>query len=568
LPSAASRHGHMVFLPILQREFQRATRRHKTYWVRMSAAVVAACFGMVVVSRANSWTTSATVGRSLFELVSTSSFWACLFAGVFTTSVCLSEEKRQGTLGLLFLTPLKGHDVVIGKLANVSLNTFQTLMGVFPMMALSMVLGGLSLGEFWRMTLVLMNTLLFSLACGMFASAMSVRPARALAGTVALLALWTAPSALIDEFLLPMPLPASTDYILPGPFQAFALVWDGRYLLPPNDFWPSVAFTASLSFGQLALASCVLPRVVQEKIWPSVIHSWLGWRRKLTTADLAQLWQARRPMLRHNPVFWLYVTHRSSWSYLWVLLVVVILGWLVALACVGFTGRRIAWTVAMSLTPAIHAVLKIAVGSAAASRLNEARRNGELEFLLVTPLRAGRICRGHILALQRQFALPFALALIIDAGLLFFGGHLIAETPEQGLLRCLCLWAMMVMLLVDAHALAWLGLWQGLRCNNVFVAIRRTLLRILVLPWLVFLTTMCLGALGGPLGPLIWWGMIGFGFDHYYYFRSTRNLRDLFRTMASEWFTLHQSGTSHRRWRPRLLAYDLALHPQPYSGVP
>ena len=75
---------------------------------------------------------------------------------------------------------------------------------------------------------------------------------------------------------------------------------------------------------------------------------------------------------------------------------------------------------------------------------------------------------------------------------------------------------------------------------------------------------MCFGALGGPLGPLIWWALIGFGFDYYYYLRSTRHLRDLFRMMASEWFALHEGSPVHRRWRPRILGYDLVFQPQPY----
>jgi len=35
-----------------------------------------------------------------------------LLAGIFLTADCLSEEKREGTLGLLFLTDLQGYDVV------------------------------------------------------------------------------------------------------------------------------------------------------------------------------------------------------------------------------------------------------------------------------------------------------------------------------------------------------------------------------------------------------------------------------------------------------------------------
>ena len=48
----------------------------------------------------------------------------CLASGRRSTADCLSEEKREGTLGLLFLTDLTGYDVVLGKLSATSVNAF------------------------------------------------------------------------------------------------------------------------------------------------------------------------------------------------------------------------------------------------------------------------------------------------------------------------------------------------------------------------------------------------------------------------------------------------------------
>jgi hypothetical protein len=538
----------MVFLPIVEREFRRATKRRHTYWVRMLAAVIAALVGVVAISNVDAWTTSAGVGRGLFRAVAGISFWLCLFVGVFTTSICLSEEKRHGTLGLLFLTDLKGYDVVSGKLANVSLNTTQTLMGILPVLALSMVLGGISGGEFWRMTLVLLNTLLFSLATGMFASALSVRPGRAMTATAALLVLFTAPSALVDYFAFAGLRQSGTDYLVPGVFQAYALAWDGRYQLPPHNFPPSILFTLALSVGQLGLASCILPRTFQLKVYPYGIAAWLRSWHLRPAPDLSALRQARRRMLRVNPVFWLQVRHRARWLYLWGFLALVIAAWLGVLAALGFTGQRLSFFAFMCLTPALHGVLKVAIAAAASNQLSEARHNGELESLLVTPLRTRRICRGHMLALQRQFALPFALVILIDGCLLLFGDHLIIEDDQQRVVRCLAIWAMMIMLIVDGHALIWVGLWEGLHSKNVFVATRKTLVRILFLPWPAFLLTSFLAppvlifssALGDFsgwfLGVAIWWSVLGFMVDYFFYSRSVRNLREEFRTVAAEWF--------------------------------
>ena len=56
----------------------------------------------------------------------------------------MSEEKREGTLGLLFLTDLKGYDVVAGKLVANSLNGFYALMAILPVVALALLMGGLT----------------------------------------------------------------------------------------------------------------------------------------------------------------------------------------------------------------------------------------------------------------------------------------------------------------------------------------------------------------------------------------------------------------------------------------
>ena len=59
----------------------------------------------------------------------------CLFAGVFLTADCLSEERREGTIGLLFLTDLKGYDVILGKLAASSINSIYGVVSILPLLA-------------------------------------------------------------------------------------------------------------------------------------------------------------------------------------------------------------------------------------------------------------------------------------------------------------------------------------------------------------------------------------------------------------------------------------------------
>src|SRR5206468_1737190 len=80
------------------------------------------------------------------------------------------------------LTDLKGYDVVLGKLAATSLDAFYGLIAILPVLAIPLLLGGVSIEEFWRMSLVLTNALFFSLAAGIFVSSMSRGPRKAMAG--------------------------------------------------------------------------------------------------------------------------------------------------------------------------------------------------------------------------------------------------------------------------------------------------------------------------------------------------------------------------------------------------
>src|SRR4051812_42018124 len=160
----------MTFLPIVSRELRAAARRRGTYRVRMAVVLAAIVTGGCIFF-ANLLAPPQKVGEYVFYGLSILSLLYCLASGRWLTADCLTEEKREGTLGLLFLTDLKGYDVVLGKLVATSLGGFYGLIAVFPVMAIPLIMGGITNGEFWRMVLVLVNTFLFSLAIGIFCSA-------------------------------------------------------------------------------------------------------------------------------------------------------------------------------------------------------------------------------------------------------------------------------------------------------------------------------------------------------------------------------------------------------------
>jgi peptidoglycan/LPS O-acetylase OafA/YrhL len=135
----------MTFLPIVGRELRVAARRRGTYWTRLVIACVAIAFGGWVMLIPD-FRTPQNLGLALFTSLSVVAFIYSLLAGVRTTADCLSEEKREGTLGLLFLTDLKGYDIVFGKLTATSVNAAYGLLAIFPVMAIPLLLGGVAGG--------------------------------------------------------------------------------------------------------------------------------------------------------------------------------------------------------------------------------------------------------------------------------------------------------------------------------------------------------------------------------------------------------------------------------------
>src|SRR5258706_11387727 len=178
----------MTFLPIVARELRVAARKRSTFWLRVVAALVGVVIGTgcLMLTKVGLFGTPS-LGRVLFGALTWISVVAALSAGLFFTSDCLSEEKREGTLGFLFLTDLRGYDVAGGKLLATSMRGFYALLAVMPVLAVTMLMGGVTGEQFWRTSLALFNALLCSLAAGMFVSALSRDPQKAMGATFSFL---------------------------------------------------------------------------------------------------------------------------------------------------------------------------------------------------------------------------------------------------------------------------------------------------------------------------------------------------------------------------------------------
>ena len=471
----------MTVLPIVGRELRVASRRPGTYWLRVTAGFVAiAVFGWMLLTLLRSEVPPATHGGYLFRALFGLAFVCCLFVGARLTADCLSEEKREGTLGLLFLTDLKGYDVVLGKLAATSLNSVYALLALLPVISLPVQLGGVAASELWQSALVLLNTIFFSLAVGIFVSTLSRDERKSMFATVFVVLLATfAPFILV--FVLAMSFPQHVNdpsdvwpilALSPGYGLGYVLTrssfFTGFAALPAASFWCSLLVVHLASWGLLLFASRILPWVWQTRDSNSRLEKHRARLEQWAYGRAEGRRTHRAALLEINPFLWLVSRERWKPSYVWLYL-----GSVAGMWFWGWFNYDNLMFDRKTLVPTVflfQSFLKLWVVSETCQRLAEDRRIGALELLLSTPLTTREILRGQWLALKRQFAKPLAVVLVLEYLLL----------RQQFTVSTTLIY--LTNLLADLAALVWVGMWLGLAARNLSRAILGTIARVLVLP--------------------------------------------------------------------------------------
>lgn len=161
----------MRLLFIVALSLRTAARRPRTWWLRLGVALATTILFVWTGLIGPRWFPALGRYQGLLHLVSAWTFLLCLMTGVHATADSLSREKREDTLGLLFLTGLKAPEIVFGKFLFGAFDAIYGLLAAFPILAVVLLWGGLNAIEFGKVVLALTNTLFFSLSVGLFASA-------------------------------------------------------------------------------------------------------------------------------------------------------------------------------------------------------------------------------------------------------------------------------------------------------------------------------------------------------------------------------------------------------------
>jgi ABC-type transport system involved in multi-copper enzyme maturation permease subunit len=402
--------------PVILRELRAGSRRWTTYWLRLLAAgAVLAAIAYWLTQPRFAFISPAQAGHQIFLLLHWVVLAAIWIIVPMLTADTLSREKREGTLGLLFLTNLSARAIVFAKGAAAGLLALTLWLSVVPIMTVPVLMGGVPSQEIIFSCSVALGSICCALAAGLMASAISRRGAGAvgLALTLSFLAhfLFCMLAAGLAEavWMKGALLNASGwHFIAAGLFMTWELQMPSFLLAAKAG--PSAAFTIGVLLIPmlsllLALLAAGFAALLLRRNWQDKPKS----KRQTETekffcspvflTGVFRAWMRRS--LERNPIGWLEKRRVTSRIMSWVWLAIMI-SFSTTLAYGGSGMRPREFNVLMWM-------LLISVAYIAAGSFRRERETGALELILVTPLSERQIIHGRLRGLWSQFLPTFVL---------------------------------------------------------------------------------------------------------------------------------------------------------------
>jgi ABC-type Na+ efflux pump permease subunit len=371
---------------VIERELRAESRRGLNYWLRWLASGVLIIVFVSVALGAQVGLDQ--LGALLFTSMHRMLLLALWIIVPLMTADCVNREKREGTLGLLFLTPLTVLDVILAKVTIHGVRAFTLFLAAVPVLGLPLFLGGVGWGQALVAVVQQANAVLLGIAAGIYASIVggSVTQVMVMAegcavGLAAISAIWMAP------------------------LGAMSIRTTGGLV------WAVSAGLASSSvlFG-VVLKSSVrrLKQTWQQESTAPDRPRWVEmWAENFSASALLQevfRWDKGRTLDR-NPIAWLqeysWTGRLTKWGWFLGLLLIE----LVVLICdlPGGFAYCYQWLAAM---------LALSVAFSAARSLRRENETGLLELLLVTPVSVRQIVSGRLWGVCSHYLPAIALLLV------------------------------------------------------------------------------------------------------------------------------------------------------------
>jgi hypothetical protein len=458
----------MTILPLIGRQLRVRARSPAVYWIRFGAVLAGSLVCLTTLS-GSYWGTP--LGAASFGGLVAASFILCCFSGSLTVDG-ISRERREGTLGLLFLTHVGALDVLAANFAAAGIASLWALGALTPLLIVLVLFADVSGGEVARTVFALIDTMILSLAAGLWASAGGRKWWSCVASAAALLALVIFGPALLEW---------------PGPLKALAAAGEGAYKSSAAAYWASIAVVLAISWLLLIRAGQRLRRAsCEDDVTPAPsVHS--------TPARSVNYSPRREPIADGEaPMDWLLRRQNDLMPLVWT-------GALLGTAFCGglffmpdFMSMMLTSPSSWGVTLVISIVEGCLFGWAASRFLIEARRTGEMELLLTIPEGARTIVASQWKWLKGAFGGPLAvfvapwvlLSFIDDMQWGVFRGSALMPVnfefysiPAQ-LLSC-------VNTLTGIVALLWAGVWLGWSERSQIRAIVRIVVLAKGVPYLI-----------------------------------------------------------------------------------
>lgn len=463
----------------MARELRIASRKGSLYWSRFSFGVIGVGIGIYVLPFAKEFG-FASSGRILFYIFTMLAFAYCVLGGIKSSCDCISSEKREGTLGLLFLTNLKGYDIILGKLASNGLIIFYSFLAVFPILSIGFLLGGVTGKEFFHAFLGLMNVMFFTQATGMLASTLFVKARRSFGYSFLILFLLMAGIPFAGMILRNLGHPVLSNLII--------LFNPSLPLQSQGNFWMALAVSHALGWMFLAIAAWRVPDCWQEKHKTSG-GNWHERLKQFNYGEGAGRKKIRERFLARNPFFWLVSRRRFGPLGIWGIMAAIGVLYVVVISVC--KNLQISMPVEMLLFISVltHILFLSLYAGSASESLEQYRRDGSLGFLLCsTPITVPEIISGQWLGMLRLYLWPLIVLLLSD---LFQIGFLALLMGEQKTAEILLF--IMAIFALNLIPIGWRAMWYAVRAakpGNPFISI---FFEIVVFPFIISMSLI------GPL---------------------------------------------------------------------
>jgi hypothetical protein len=357
-----------------------------------------------------------------------------------------------------------------------------------------LLLGGVTGGEVWRISLALANVLFFGLAAGLFSSAVCRRAGAAMLLTAGIMLLFCAAVPVAQELVDNFAAGKGGWFGWLGPFEPYQRALEAGFLPAPQRYWQSLGGSHAVAWFFIVLACWILPRSWQDR---SAKERKPGWLDRLGLG--AGRVRRRRELLNRDPLRWLIGEQWSARAITW--------GFAIAWA-IGMLGIAIYGQLEMLLVTALYGLyllfpVKLLFAAQSTRFFVETRRSGAFDLLLATPIRTRDLVAAQWAMLRRTFLPPAILvAASTAAAVLYLALQGNEEVPTRLLtigisggfgLMFLISWAL------DFFALGVVGMWLALTMRKPHLATGATILFVLILPaflcYMGFISNIILSAI-------------------------------------------------------------------------